>query len=157
MPFLSGSSWSCPWMLGCPRRATVTPGGLNSALQSHPTRGFIKIPSDFTGITSQKKLMLQNDPRHFMHVSLRNTKFFQLKKTWQASLGSCEKRSYKFKHFRSANKNHSALFDSTILVFKQACETPVTDLNSAVPGAVQSQNNPVPASRSSWDVNAQAV
>lgn len=61
-------------------------------------------------------------------------------------MDSCRKGSYQFKHFRSANENHGALFDSTILAFKQACEAPITEPNSAVPGAVQSQNNAVPAS-----------
>lgn len=43
-------------------------------------QGLYQNPSDFTGIPSQKKLMLQNDSKHFMHVSLRNTKLVQLKK-----------------------------------------------------------------------------
>lgn len=44
LPFLCGSSWSCPWMLECPRRSMLTPGGLTSALQSQQPGGLAKSP-----------------------------------------------------------------------------------------------------------------
>lgn len=84
-----------------------------------------------------------------MHVSLRNTKLVQFTKTDKHLWVAAGKDLINLSIFRSANENHGELFDSTILVFKQACEASVTDPNSGVPGAVQSQNNPVPASQSS--------